>query len=117
MLRKGLSLRERPRPRPALGPLLGSRVKLLLRLRLSRARPLRRTGERESREGDRRRDGDRVGLLDRELYGDRLRERDSTSGDRDREGMMCAVLRQLGLRETNEVSRRSNPREDLTSQS
>lgn len=99
MLRSGLSLRDRPRPRPGLGPLLTSRVKLRLRDRLSRARPLRRTGERESLEGDRRRDGDRERLLDRELYGERLRDRDSMSGDRDREGIMCGVLRELGLGE------------------
>lgn len=93
MLLNGLSLRDRLRPRLGLRTLLASLVKLLLRLRLSRARPLRRGGgERESLEGERRRDADRGGLWDRDLYGDRLRDRlrdrDSTPGDRDREGIM-----------------------------
>lgn len=64
-LRVRLRLRLRPRLRlRALSSLLRLRVKL--RLRLSLTRPFRRGGgDRESRDGERRRDGDRD--LDREL--------------------------------------------------
>lgn len=71
VLFRGLSLRVRLRPRLRLRA-LSSLLRLLvkLRLRLSLVRPLRRGGgDRESRAGERRREGERdlVLDLDREL--------------------------------------------------
>lgn len=117
VLLSGLSLRERPRPRLGLRTLLSSLVRLLLLLRLSRARPLRRGGERESLDGERRRDTDRDLLLDRESYGDRLRDRRGSSGDRDREGMMGIVL--LGEERTKQPwaeQRKSGHREAVVTE-